>query len=436
MLFENYLRLIGYNISVASKKIEQIQNLSSDEFHQWQEDKKWDIAKYHYKNNPLYRRKVGHYFPGKWKDLPIMEKSDFQDDLEKLFSNGYNRKNTYIANTSGSSGHPFFFAKNKEAHAMTWALIKNRYSWHGLKLNSKQARFFGTPLETTSNIEEKIKHFIINRVLFPVFDLSDNTLGIFLKKISKIKFEYIYGYTNTLVLFARYLIKNDIVLKDECSTLRYCIVTSEVLTPEDRKILSKGFGINIVNEYGVSEAGAIIAFEDRHTNWLINKETQYIEIVDRNKIPLEDGNIGEIIITDLYNKAMPFIRYRVGDIGRIKKNIFIAGYKVLDNLQGRTNDNIQLPSGKISPGLTFYYISRSILESSGVLKEFIIRQTALDTFIFDIVTDRDLFESEIDDIKNKMETYLESGLNLVINRIPEIKRPTSGKLKHFYSEIS
>ena len=132
---------------------------------------------------------------------------------------------------------------------------------------------------------------------------------------------------------------------------------------------------------------------------------------------------------------MPFIRYRVGDIGRIKKNIFIAGYKVLDNLQGRTNDNIQLPSGKISPGLTFYYISRSILESSGVLKEFIIRQTALDTFIFDIVTDRDLFESEIDDIKNKMETYLESGLNLVINRIPEIKRPTSGKLKHFYSEL-
>ena len=195
-LFEVYLKLIGYDINYAGIELKQIQDLSVREFVQWQDNKKWEIAKYHYQHNQFYRDKIGKHFPDCWEYLTIMQKSDYQADLEYLLSKGYTRKNTYIANTSGSSGHPFFFAKNKEAHAMTWALIKNRYSWHGLKLNSKQARFLGTPLETTSNMQEKIKNFIINRVLFPVFDLSDNILEIFLNKIKKTKFEYIYGYTN------------------------------------------------------------------------------------------------------------------------------------------------------------------------------------------------------------------------------------------------
>ena len=95
-----------------------------------------------------------------------------------------------------------------------------------------------------------------------------------------------------------------------------------------------------------------------------------------------------------------------------------------------------LPSGKKSPRLTFYYISRSILESSGVLKEFVIRQVTLDTFIFDIISDRNLTDNEIRQIQRKMDIYLEPGLTLKINRLNTIKRPKAGKLKHFYSEIN
>jgi len=434
-LFETYMKLTGYNISHATNELKKVQSLRSEEFHKWQDKQKWSIAKHHYDNNPFYRNKVGNYFPDKWEDIPIMEKSDYQDDLEKLLSKGYTRKNTYVANTSGSSGHPFFFAKNKEAHAMTWALIKDRYNWHGLRLNSKQARFYGIPLETTSYRQEKIKDSIINRIRFPIFDMSDETLGKYLKKFRKIKFEYIYGYVNSLVLFARFLISNKKILREICPSLKICITTSEVLTSEDRRILTKGFGLKIINEYGVSEAGAIVAFENQKNNWLLNKETQFIEIVNDQGFQMPDGEIGNIVITDLYNIAMPFIRYLVGDIGMFKKDTKINGYKVLDKLLGRTNDNIILPSGKVSPGLTFYYISRSILESSGVLKEFIIRQTAVDTFIFDIVSDRDLNVNEIKEIQYKMIKYLEPELKLIINRVKKIIRPPSGKLKHFYSEI-
>ena len=434
-LFKLITFLKGYDISLANKELHSIQSLTESEFEVWLERKKWSIAKHHFRNNNFYKNKFKSDLPSNWQDLPVMEKTDYQSRLNSLISNGHNTSTVYISNTSGSSGHPFFFAKDKFAHSMTWALINNKYKNLNIDIASKQARFFGIPLESSSLFKEKVKDLILNRVRFPVFDMSKEAVVTFLKIFKKKQFQYIYGYVNSLVLFSRYLIEMKITLKEMCPSLRYCITTSEMLSPYDKELLKQAFNLPIINEYGVSEVGGLVAIEDLNGNWLINKETQYIEIVDNNGKNVKDGYEGAILITDLYNKAMPFIRYKVGDIGVISKNKKVNGYRVLKKLLGRTNDNIILPSGNSSPGLTFYYISRSILESSGILKEFIVRQISLDTFVFDIVSNKNLNESDISSIKRKMDKYLEPNLNLIINRVKKIHRPPSGKLKHFYSEI-
>ena len=429
------MKLSGYDIGNATRLLHHYHQWSTEEKLEWQNQSKWNIAKFHWQNNDYYNNKIKGNLPNSWEKLPIMQKIDYQMDIKKILSNGYTKKNTYIANTSGSSGNPFFYAKNKKAHAMTWALTENRYKWYGLDLESKQARYFGSPLENTGKYYELLKDFITNRKKMLIFDLSDDNLNEHIKIFSKIKFNFIYGYTNALVLFARYLLKNDLKLNCICPTLKLCITTSEVLTFEDRKILNSAFGVVVVNEYGISEAGGITAFEDGDSNWILSHETQFIEIVDDEGFLVDIGKEGKILITDLHNKAMPFIRYEVGDTGILKfqeNNNELS----LSTLTGRTNDTIMLPSGKRSPGLTFYYISRSILESSGVLKEFIIRQVTLDTFIFDIISNRNLTDNEINQIQRKMDIYLEPGLTLKINRLNTIKRPKSGKLKHFYSEIN
>ena len=429
------MKIAGYDIDNAARVLSRIHLMTIEQKLDWQNKCKWDIAKFHYDNNEFYDNKIQGRFPDKWEDLPIMQKEDYQIEINKMLSSGYRKNKIYLANTSGSSGNPFFYAKNKSAHAMTWALTQNRYGWHGLNLDSKQARYFGTPLENRSKYYEMVKDLMLNRKKLLIFDLSDEALENHIKLFSRIKFKYIYGYTNSLVLFARYLLRKKITLNSICSTIQICITTSEVLTYEDRKILHTAFGIMIINEYGVSEAGGITAFEDSDSNWILSHETQFIEIVNEDGCPVNIGEEGKILITDLHNKAMPFIRYEVGDIG-VLNNKNNSNCITLSKLTGRTNDTILLPSGKKSPGLTFYYISRSILESSGVLKEFIIRQTKVDTFILEIVSDRPLNSKEIKKIQNKMDVYLEPGLTLEINRLHNIKRPKSGKLKHFYSEIS
>ena len=149
-LFETFLRISGYNLQAARKRLRSIQQMDVDAFKLWQSDSKWKIARFHYENNEVYKRKVGPKFPDRWEDLPIMQKTDFQEDMDKLLSRGYSQRTTYTANTSGSSGHPFYFAKDKAAHALDWALIQDRYQQHGLSLSSRQVRFYGIPLERIS----------------------------------------------------------------------------------------------------------------------------------------------------------------------------------------------------------------------------------------------------------------------------------------------
>ena len=421
-LFETYLKFTGYDISRAGKELKQIQSLSPEKFLKWQNEQKWKIARYHYDNNPFYRKKLGNHFPERWEDLSIMEKSDYQDDLEDLLSKGYTRKNTYIANTSGSSGHPFFFAKNKEAHAMTWAYKKHRYKALGLSFSDLEARFYGIPLVKKGYYKEKIKDLIMRRARFPVFDLSDQVLERYYQLFLRKKFGYIYGYTNSIVMFARYILNKKYNFSKECNSIKIVIVTSEVCTKWDRSIIEEAFKVPIISEYGASEVG-YMAFELSPDVWQVVKENVFFE----------SGNNDNLIVTNLHNKALPFIRYNIGDVGELctDKN----SYQLIKNLKGRVNDIVSLPSGKTSPGLTFYYISRSILEAKGILREFIVRQTKLDTFVLDIVSDRSLSEKEKNEIQISMDRYLEPGLSFEINRVDEIHRPESGKIKHFYSEL-
>lgn len=426
------MKLMGFNIKKAQATLKKIQHLSNFEFDDWQDKKKWSIVKYHFNENAFYKNKIGKNIPTKWEDLPVMEKSDLQINLKKLLSNDYNLKNVFIGNTSGSSGQPFYYAKNKFSHSMTWALSIDRYGWHNLQLDSKQARFYGVTLRNPGKSFELIKDKILNRKRFNIFNLSEKKYVSFINYFKNSKFQYVYGYTNSLVLFSNYLIKHNIILKDICPSLKVCIITSEVLSKEDRLLLLKGFGLEIINEYGVSEAGGIVAFQNKKLDWKLSKETQFIEIINKDNFSDTNSGLGEILITDLFNQAMPIIRYKVGDIGSLEK---VKNSYCLKKLLGRINDNIILPDGTVSPGLTFYYISKSTLEKSGILKEFIIRQINIDTFIFDIVADRDLNKKEIANIQHDLDLYLQPNLKLIVNRVSKIKRLESGKTKHFFSEL-
>lgn len=433
-LFNLTLQLNGFPIAKAEAELSKILALTEAEYAEFLQGKKKEILEFHLKNNAYYNGFLGNKPIENWEDLPIMRKVDFQKPLPNRLSDGYSKKMVYVNKTSGSSGDPFVFAKDKFCHALIWANIMRRFQWYGLDFNhSWQARFYGMPLDFIANTKLRLKDFLSHRYRFNIFDFSDAAMKKMVAKFQNTAFDYINGYTSSIVLLAKYLKQENLYLDSICPSLKVCIVTSEMLFEEDKKLLEERFRIPIINEYGSAELD-IIALENPEGIWKVNSETLFVEILDENNQVLPYGKEGKIVVTSLYNKAHPMIRYEVGDLGVLDEKSTLKN-PILKKLTGRTNDVALLPSGKKSPGMTFYSITKKLFSDEGNVKEFVILQTKRDTFEIEYTSERELTEVEITNIKNVLDTYLETGLHYHFYRKAEIKRSESGKLKQFRSLV-
>jgi phenylacetate-CoA ligase len=431
-IFNLALQLNGFPLQEANAELQKILAIPEEEYGDFLEQQKLEIVNFHLQNNPFYKELVGTASFENWSNLPILNKGNLQKPLQERLSRGFTSKNTFVNKTSGSSGNPFVFAKDKFCHALTWASNMYRFGWYGIDFNSSyQARFYGIPMSFIGNKKERFKDFLSHRYRFSIFDLSDDVLELFLKDFKTKNFDYINGYTSSIVMFAKYLEQKNIILKKICPTLKVCVVTSEMLFEKDKLLLKKQFGIPIVNEYGASELD-LIAFQNTASEWQLNSETLFVEILDENNQAVPNGTSGRIVITSLFNKAHPFIRYDIGDIGVLDEKSTLKK-PILKKLIGRTNDVALLPSGKKSPGLTFYYVTKSIIEDNGNVKELIIKQTQIDQFEVEYVSEFELDEKQIEKINKTVTLYLEPNLYFTFIRKKVLERGESGKLKQFVS---
>jgi phenylacetate-CoA ligase len=423
---DTILRFNGFPVSEARKIINDITKLS--DLSEWHNKKKMEIFNFHFNNNKFYNSLITKKYEN-WDDIPVLTKNDLTGDFKKKIPDGIDLKNSYISKTSGSSGEPMYFVKDKLSHALIWEVIFNHYERIGISKSDFQARFYGIPLNRRGYYFERFKDFLINRYRFIVFDLTDKTMEKWLKKFKNKRFNYAYGYTKTLVEFAKFLTKRGIVLKDVCPTLKACIVTSEVCIKPDCELLERTFGVEVYNEYGASEL-SVIGF-GKLDNWQVSDEILYLEVLDENNNKVEDGNPGRLVATLLFNKATPLIRYDTGDIASI---VHVKGRTYITSLQGRLREQALMPSGKKVSGAIFGYVAKEITEMINI-KEFNFIQRSKDEFVFNYVADRQINDDEIVKGNKIIEKYLEKGIKVMYNRVEKIKRPPSGKFKYFINEF-
>lgn len=429
-LFEFSLKWKGFPIEAAKTRLKEIQTIPENLYPNYVEEQRMNIVNYHLKHNSFYREFTNSTPIATWNDVPVMQKSHLQRPLSERLSEGYTERTVYVNKTSGSSGHPFIFAKDKFCHALTWAHVQDLYKRFGIELGtSLEARFYGIPLDWAGYQKEKLKDILSKRVRFPIFDLSDKKMEAFLEKFSRLNFDLINGYTSSIVLFAKFLQSKNLILSNICPSLKLCIVTSEMLFESDKSLLENTLGVPVYNEYGASELG-IIGFANTKGEMSLNSENLFIEILNDHNRPVPFGESGKIVITDLFNKAHPMIRYEIGDSGAFDTNYSLKN-PVLTTLLGRTNDIAELPNNKKVPGLTFYYVTKSVIEETSNVKEFIVEQTAVNTFLIIYVSEMPLSDNECSKIQKALDVYVGTNLSIELKRVKILDRTNRGKLKQF-----
>lgn len=264
------------------------------------------------------------------QDFPIVDKNVYRENWDKIAVKEYSElPDSRVKYTSGSTGTPFKIVLDRARHGRWIAGNKVFREIVGMESHDKG-------IYVSANITDK--QIPMDR------QIRDNMYYIDCAFLDK-------GGIND---FIDYLIDNDVhYMTILASALeRICIMIqegkvkpwtghfvgidtqSDMLKESTRKIASEYFKCPVTDTYGCEEFGVIASEDGSGYGRLVNNADLYVEVLELDKdVPVKEGEIGRLVITDLYNKAFPMIRYALGDLGSIITTK--DGKQYLNQLAGR-----------------------------------------------------------------------------------------------------
>ena len=439
IIFPAHEMLRGRKTMAYLKELTEIQTWPAEKIKQLQWQKLLRLLKYAYKHVPYYRRlfKNMDAHPDDIRSqedfsrLPILTKDIIRDQLRELVDPGYEGK-LLVNRTGGSTGRPltFFSAKTKEA-IQNAAKMRSR-TWWGIKPGDKEVHLWGSPAESVERSTlRSLKDRLINVVVLSAYDMSDSKMKEYANFLSKYRPDLIYGYATALFLLARFIYEgygNNINFSP-----KLVVSTAEVLQDYKRKMIEKAFACPVANEYGAHDGAAVIAHECPEGRMHIVSDQVYLEIVNGSKhVPL--GEPGDILVTNLESYGMPFIRYKIGDMGTLtdEKCRCGIGFPVMKMVAGRVNDFIVLRNGKRIHGA---FLNSIMMKQAG-LDRFKVIQHSLDGLDIMVSLRKDTGSFDQEQVKRQICHELGTeNITLNFKYVANIPAEPSGKFLYFVSRL-
>ena len=210
----------------------------------------------------------------------------------------------------GSTGQPVTVLKDRRATAAERAAMWLAYGWFGVEAGRPRGALLGRAGGHRRRLVTRAADYAMNRIRFSAFAFSDDDLERYWQRCVCSNREYLHGYVSMLEAFAGFLERRG--YDGTQLPLKSIIATSEAFTDPQRAQLERVFGAPVQIEYGCGEAGPI-AYTCEQGGLHLMAADLYIELLKENGEPARPGETGEVVLTDLNNRAMPLVRYRLGD---------------------------------------------------------------------------------------------------------------------------
>jgi phenylacetate-CoA ligase len=265
----------------------------------------------------------------------------------------------------------------------------------------------------------------MRRIRFSAFAFDDEDLELYWKRCLHSRPRYFYGYVSMLTDFADYIARRG--HDGRRLGLKLIITTAEALTTPQRTLLREVFGAPVQNEYGCGEAGAI-AYECEAGALHVISENVVVELLTEDGREAAPGEAGKVILTDLHNRAMPLVRYALGDIAVRGEDSCACGrgFPVLREVRGREYEFVQDRKGRRFHGEFFMYLFEDLRDRGMGVERFRIRQTGESHVDIEVESAEPLSRRQVAFIVDYLGNAA-SGLNTAVRRVASIPRAPSGK---------
>lgn len=353
--------------------------------------------------------------------LPLLDKTILGQHRDELVDRTV-PGGPILCSTGGSTGQPLHFYFDKRRQAFDKAARMRAHQWFNVRPGDPEVYVWGAQVELSSQDRVKrMRDWLTNEMLLSSYDFNAGTIAGFVERIRRFRPKCIFGYPTGLALLCR--LAKDAGIRLDNLDIRAVFCTAEVLQPHQKQLIGETFRAPVVNNYGSRDAG-FIGHECPHGRMHITSDNLIVEFIrdGRAALPGEDG---EIVVTHLENQAMPFIRYRTGDVGQPSDEICPCGrgLAVMQNVQGRVIDYLVTADGRWMPGLAMTLI---ILGIPGIEKYQIV-QEELEHVVVKLVEGKGFPADGEKRIITGMQARLGNTVRIEIRRELDIPPSASGK---------
>jgi phenylacetate-CoA ligase len=354
-------------------------------------------------------------------DFPVVNKNVIRENPELFKSKNIESNNIVSIVTSGSTGTPFEVLQDKDKRTRNTADTIYFGELAGYSLGEK---LYYLKIWNDINKKSMILSFMQNIVPVNVFDLSDEFINKLVKKIENNRNTvHLLGYSSAFDNIVKYLDSHNINrLNVDTGSI---ISMSESLTDYTKDRMGYYFNTQMVSRYSNNENGILAQQLINDNRFLINQASYHMEILHLDKDEqVNDGEIGRIVVTDYYNKAMPMIRYDTGDLGVMTQDNYKNNTALyLEKVKGRKMDQIFNTNGDL---ISSYVVTNNMWKYKE-LRQYQFIQLSDTRYKFKLNVSESF--NRKDELIAEFLGYLGDNAQIEIEYVDEIPLLSSGKRK-------
>ncbi len=332
-----------------------------------------------------------------WDDfhaIPLLTKTDLRTRGQDLASDAYRNAPVHRRKTSGSTGVSIEVVVDDAAQQFQRACTLRSDEWSGWRLGDRAAAIWGNPEYLKHGWRGRLRNALLDRTTYlDTLKMDEAAMARFADALRRRPPSLLFGHAHSLYLFAEFLLAT----RRADIRPRGIISSAMVLHDWERRLLEDVFQCRVTNRYGCEEVSLIACECERHEGLHVNADAIYLEVLRCDGTPAAPGEPGMVVVTDLVNRAMPLLRYQVGDmaVANGRECSCGRGLPLLDRVDGRIADYVVTPRGELISGI-------SLTENFAVLvpgvAQLQIVQEAADRLVFRIVRGPDFGETSLETI--------------------------------------
>jgi phenylacetate-CoA ligase len=414
---------------------------SREKLLEYQNRKVQEIVNYAYRHVPFYHEKFRQLglrpeevkTVEDLKKIPIIERRELQRNADKTISDEFDVSKLKRISTSGSTGQPLFTYITKKEDAFRKAKLLRANIICGQKLRDKWVVITGPQHQAEKYL---LQRFLSIYMPIPISVFDDAATQI--SEIEKIDPDILDGYSSSLLLLAKEAEKKG----TETIRPRMIIGGAELIDSSSRKFIEAVFNAPFYDEYACVELERLAWQCEKRRQYHIDADSVIMQFLDKRGDEIGPGETGEIVCTSLFNYAMPFIRYAVGDMGKVTRETLCScgiSFPLMEVIEGRKDSLIFLRDGRVLSPLVFGWIME-FFKYYACIDQYRVIQKRTDLFKFIIKkrsssVDDKVMEAELIEHFRQFLTLDLSKVSFDVTFVDEIPLDRSGKLRKVISEL-